>query len=180
MVKSGIQPWTQGPFDFTRAYSNGEYAHKFYSGRRVWGAFRLINPSVELAPEYGDLRVDAPYPWSMKPSKPLRATDLFRMHRDWYAGTPFDMTQGLAAGAFGSPDRFNGGDAEAAVPGAFERSIALQRTTYTHVLQTRGWLPDAVGGITWWGPVQAACSLSAALEKERGVVLERTRGRLER
>ena len=40
----------------------------------------------------------------------------------------------------------------AVASGAFERSIALHRTTYTHVLQTRGWLPDAVGGITWFGP----------------------------
>ena len=141
-----------GPFDFTRAYSDGEYAHKFYSGRRVWGAFRLINPTVELDPEYGDLRFDAPYPFSMKPAKPLKASDLFAMHRDWYEGTPFDMTKGLAAGPFGSPDRFNGGAGEEEVPGAFERSITLHRTTYTHVLQTRGWLPDAVGGITWFGP----------------------------
>jgi dipeptidase len=141
----------EGTFDFTRAFSGGEYAHKFYSGRRMWGAFRLVNPAVVLDPDYGDLRLDAPYPWSVPPAKPLTAADLHRMHRDWYAGTPFDMTHGLAAGPFGSPDRFNGGAAEASVPGAFERSIALHRTTYTHVLQTRAWLPDAVGGITWFG-----------------------------
>ena len=27
------------------------------------GAFRLVNPGIELPADYGDLRVDAPYPW---------------------------------------------------------------------------------------------------------------------
>jgi len=31
------------------------------------------------------------------------------------------------------------GECKPLVSGAFERSIALHRTTYTHVLQTRGW-----------------------------------------
>ena len=35
--------------------------------------------------------------------------------------------------------------------GAWERSIALHRTTYTHVTQSRAWLPDAVGGVMWIG-----------------------------
>ena len=151
--KHGLwDPDADGPFDFTRAYSAGEYAHKYYSGRRLWGAFRLVDENNPLPAQYGDLRVDAPYPFSVKPSKPVTAKSLFAWHRDWYAGTPFDMTRGLAAGPWGSPDRFNGGDAEASIPGAFERPIALHRTTYTHVLQTRRDFPDGSGGIMWYAP----------------------------
>ena len=145
---------SDGHFDFTKAFSDGEYAHKYYSGRRVWGAFRLINPSLKLSPEYGDLRLDAPYPFSVKPARPVAARDLFAWHRDWYQGTPFDVTRAgdVAGGPWSTPDRYGGGDAEASLPGAVERTIALYRTTYTHVLQTRAWLPDRVGGVTWFGP----------------------------
>ena len=172
-------PNRDGPFDFTRAFSAGEYAHKYYSGRRVWGGFRLINPAVTrrtLSPEYGDLRLDAPYPFSMRPAAPVTVEDLFAWHRDWYQGTPYDMSAGIAAGPFGSPDRFTAaapsaadgffsassetaprrrGDAAVHLVGkrwgAWERSIALHRTTYTHVTQSRAWLPDAVGGVMWIG-----------------------------
>ena len=162
-----------GPFDFTRAFSAGEYAHKYYSGRRVWGGFRLINPAVTkktLSPEYGDLRLDAPYPFSMRPAAPVTVEHLFAWHRDWYQGTPYDMSAGIAAGPFGSPDRFTaaapsadgvafGAPGRVSSPhsfsgkrwGAWERSIALHRTTYTHVTQSRAWLPDAVGGVMWIG-----------------------------
>ena len=175
--KHGLwDPATEGAFDFTRAFSAGEYAHKYYSGRRVWGGFRRINPDLAaktLSPEYGDLRLDAPYPFSMRPAEPVRVEHLFAWHRDWYQGTPYDMSKGIAAGPFGSPDRFtaaapkNGADASLALDeksafsfsfrgraspwGAWERSIALHRTTYTHVTQSRSWLPDAIGGVMWIG-----------------------------
>ena len=181
------------PFDFTRAFSAGEYAHKYYSGRRVWGGFRLINPALTektLSPEYGDLRLDAPYPFSMRPAALVTVEHLFAWHRDWYQGTPYDMSKGIAAGPFGSPDRFTAAarapradaspdeafhlralESNATRPrlvsqatpydmkragrasswGAWERSIALHRTTYTHVTQSRAWLPDAVGGVMWIG-----------------------------
>jgi hypothetical protein len=58
------------------------------------------------------------------------------------------MTQGLAAGPFGSPGRAAPGAAEASFApgrGAFERSIAIVRTIVSYVAVARSWLPLEVG-----------------------------------
>lgn len=125
--------WKDGQaFDFTAIYSKGEYVHKYYSGRRIWGAYRMIAPSQKLSPSYGNLRYDQAYPWSIKPDLPLDARAIMAIHRDWYAGTDFDQTQGLAAGAFGAPDRFT---VPSEVPGHWERTIGLFRTTFATIEQ---------------------------------------------
>ena len=122
--------------DFTRAFSDGEYAHKFYSGRRMWGGYRILAPSVVLPDNYTDLRFDTVYPTFIKPDKKLTVADLLEVHRTFYQGTKYDMTQGVAAGPFGNPDRFKT-QGITKVGGAWERSIGLFRTTQAHVLQAR-------------------------------------------
>lgn len=142
--------WFPGqPLDFTAIYSDGEYAHKFYSGRRVWGAFRLMG--ADFADEYADLRYNATYPPTAKPGKPVSVENLFAIHRDHYEGTKYDMTQGLAAGPWGDPDRWSG---QSSVKGHWERSIGLFRTGQTHVVQARK-AEEGVGTILWYGPHSA-------------------------
>lgn len=47
--------WKEGTaFDFTKMYSGGEYAHKYYSGRRMWRGFQMAKPSLKLPPNYED------------------------------------------------------------------------------------------------------------------------------
>eukprot|EP00667_Euglena_gracilis_P005864 EG_transcript_5904 len=145
--------WTPGtPFDFTKVYSDGEYAHKYYSGRRMWGAARLLAPSLNLSAEYGNLRLDAPYPFSFKPDRPVAPPDFFRVLRDWYADTPYDMTKGLAAGPFGSPNRYAPGPGESLVKGNWERSITLARTTYSFVVEVSAAAPAHSRAVLWFGP----------------------------
>eukprot|EP01031_Cornospumella_fuschlensis_P029260 gene29260-35321_t len=115
--------------DFTYLFSDGEYGHKYYSGRRVWGLYRLFAPSAQLSPDYVNLKDDAPYPFSFPVDQKLSPADMFRGMRDWYNDTPYSLTQGLAAGAFGTPDRYSGGAGESVVPGNWERSIALYRSS---------------------------------------------------
>eukprot|EP00958_Prasinococcus_capsulatus_P020889 scaffold2773_cov410-Prasinococcus_capsulatus_cf.AAC.2 len=71
--------------------------------------------------------------------------------RYMYQDTPYDMTQGLAAGAFGTPDRYSGGQGEQQVKGNWERSIGLFRTSDSYIVQARAWLPAEIGGVAWFG-----------------------------
>ena len=146
--------WTEGqPQDFTATFSDGEYSHKYYTGRRVWGAYRLLAPDLALSALYGNLKEDRPYPVTAPVSTLLSPSDLFTVHRDWYSGTPYDPSEPgvLAGGAFGSPDRFGGGEGEGVVQGSWERTIALYRTSSSFVVQSRSWLPSQVGGVIWFG-----------------------------
>jgi dipeptidase len=62
------------------------------------------------------------------------------------------MTKGLAAGPFGTPDRF--ATSSQNVSGSWVRSIAIYRTNWVHVQQmqkpTKD-LPKELAGITWFG-----------------------------
>ncbi len=74
--------------------------------------------------------------------------------RDYYEGTEFDLTKGMAAGPFGCPNRYptpskvrpedrKGLD--------WERAISIFRCSYSFVSQARSWLPDPIGGVLWFG-----------------------------
>lgn len=144
--------WKEGdPLDFTLMYSGGEYAHKYYSGRRMWGIFRRAAPSISLPDEYEDIRYKPAYPWSVKPDHPVSHRDVMAWHRDWYAGTKYDMTKGLQAGPFGSPDRFT---TSSTVKGNWERSIALYRTNavyVSHLRHPQEGLPKELASVAWYG-----------------------------
>eukprot|EP01047_Picozoa_sp_COSAG01_P069755 COSAG01_NODE_10404_length_2175_cov_2.057322_1_plen_644_part_00 len=154
--EQGLWNHSAGLLDFAGVYSHGEYGHKYYSGRRMWGSFRRLVPEVRLSPTYGNLKTDQPhpYPFALAPARKLNVSDVMATMRDHYEGTPFSSAVGLAAGAFGNPNRYGGGvwPNGSAVAGNWERTISIHRSTYTTVAQARAWLPDAVGGTLWFGP----------------------------
>lgn len=140
--------------DFTATFSDGEYAHKYYSGRRMWGVYRLIAPSAGLPSEYGNLKLDKPYPFSASVDKKVQPTDLFAVLREWYAGTNYSTgtpDENIAGGAYGSPDRYSGSTGEAQVKGTWERTIALFRTSDSYIVQSKNYAPNELG-VLWFGP----------------------------
>lgn len=154
-----------GLLDFTKTYSRGEYAHKYYSGRRMWDGLRRFKPSLSLPGEYGDLRFDKPerpwgkstYPFSVSPDQKVTPQSWFDAHRSHYEGTPYDTSVGMAAGPFGTPDRYATED-QPGDPGvgSWERTVSIYRTTYTWVVQANGMLPEDVAGTIWWGPADSS------------------------
>lgn len=147
--------WQEGLVkDFTATFSDGEYAHKYYSGRRMWIAFHRLAPSLQLLPVYDNLKMSKPYPFAVRVDAPVNTTQLFNLLRDWYEDTPYTAGEGsgLAGGAFSSPDRYTGGDGANEVSGSWERSIALFRSSDTYIVQSSSLLPRALGGVIWFGP----------------------------
>lgn len=141
---------SKGPFDFAAAYTFDEAGPvlPLYAGRRVWRVFDLVAPSLKLDSTLGFVPTMKTYPFSVKPDNKLNLTNLMSMLKDHYEGTPYDMTKGVAAGPFGSPIRYDGPAFN--VNGGWERPIAMYRTMFSFVLQTRTNLPDAVGGVAWY------------------------------
>lgn len=153
----------KGPLDWCETVSYGEYNHPYYSLRRVWSVFNRVNPKLKLSPWVeGPFTKD--YPFSIKPAKPLTLSDVKNLHRDQYEGTPFDMTKGLAAGPYGDPNRlynyaYDGSTKDVVQPakdlkGAWERPVSVYYCGYSFINHIRPHLPDAIGGVCWFGPDQ--------------------------
>ena len=153
-VQQGYHDPASGePFDFARAYDAPSQLSRRYTATRVWSLFRRAAPSLDLDPEFHRGSSDAePYPLWIKPDHKLTLADVMALMRDHYEGTPYDMTKGVDAGPFGTPNRWRPMSWE--VDGqrhTWERPISTQQTGFSFVSQSRSWLPDAVGGVFWYG-----------------------------
>ncbi len=122
------------------------------SRRREWRALSRIAPSLKLDPN------SEHYPLSVKAERKLSVKDVLDIFRDTYQDTAFDMTRSLIkAGRDGRVARnpiaspFMSQDYLDAFNITSERTIACKRATYVQITQSRGWLPDPVGGVVWLG-----------------------------
>jgi len=134
--KGYYDPKKDGPFNFAKIYSGNESRGNKI---REWRMFSLLCPSKEWD-------IDQEFPFSVEPDRKISARWwIDNIWRDHLEGTPYDMTQGMAAGPFGSPGRFR-------IPGLnTERTICTAGSGYTWVSQARQWLPDCIGGLFWYG-----------------------------
>jgi len=157
--KHGWWKSEDGQLDWLRAVSLGEYSHPYYSLRRVWRLQARITPSQVRTPWVKD-GYTREYPFSVRPDKKLGVRDVMGLYRDHYQGTEFDQSKEVTAGPFGCPYRYPGpmdargdtGDPNARLKGAWERPISIFRCGFSYVCQARGWLPDPIGGLVWFGP----------------------------
>ena len=143
-------------FSFRDAYCPIDFENVRYADARVWSFFRH-HYSHEVMDQYlpyinGDFDVCDHLPLWIKPDKPLSMRDLQQDMRDHFEGTPLDMTSDMTAGPWGMPIRplpmhFKDSDSLAYFR---ERPIATQQSGFTMTCQMRSWLPDDVGGVTWF------------------------------
>lgn len=151
--KGYYDPSSGKPFDFSEAYCPADAAKLRYTETRVWSIFRRIAPTRDWPTDYHrGVSGAARYPLWIKPDRKLTRMDVYRIMRDHYEGTPYDMTRGLDAGPFGSPNRYRPIEWKLDnADYAWERPISTQQTGYSFVAQCRSWLPNPVGGILWYG-----------------------------
>lgn len=141
------------PFQFNEVYDPANPANLRYCETRVWSIFRRAAPGQEFSSDYHRGVAGAKrYPLFIKPDKKLGVQDLMSLVRDHYEGTPFDQTKGIAAGAFGNPNRWRPLvweiDGEEA---SWERCISSYNTGFSIITQSRNHLRDEVGGVVWYG-----------------------------
>ncbi|MGQ1783581.1 dipeptidase [Saccharicrinis sp. GN24d3] len=147
-------------FSFADAYAPLDFGALRFCEARVWSGFRIMNPEMEKYESYVAEGKGERLPLWIKPSKKISYRDVQNIMRDHFEGTSLDMTKDAGAGAFARPYRFRPltwkvGDEEY----FNERAIATQQTGFSFVAQLRDWLPDAIGGILWFGVDDAASSV---------------------
>jgi dipeptidase len=132
---------------------------------REYFILSTLAPSLNLSYDADEL------PFSVKPEKKLSPRDVMKFFRETYEGTQWDMTKNLMF-TVKETDK-EGKEVEKKVktpainnwmssemrnilneihPGIVERqrTIAIAACSYSHVIQCRSWLPDAVGAVAWF------------------------------
>jgi len=139
------------PFEFCYAYAPASRT-SLYCRRREWRVLGLLAPSLKLDPNSEN------FPFSVKPEKKVTVRDLLAIFRDVYEGTEFDMTRTLNAvnrkgETVKSPvaNPFMSGDLRDLLRIKRERTICSPASTYLQITQSRGWLPNEIGGVVWLG-----------------------------
>ncbi|MFP4018832.1 MAG: dipeptidase [Bacteroidales bacterium] len=166
---------SEGEFKFCYAYAPDSRT-SVASRRREWRVFDLLAPSLDLNPTSEN------YPFSVKPDEKVTLSDMAKVFKDYYQGTPYDMRKNITttnedgeevisplANPFMPYDQLdiqdvNGGwfsvdDETGDVDFLGERTIARWYTMYGTIIQCRDWLPDEIGGIVWLAQDNIASSI---------------------
>lgn len=162
-------------FSFRDAYCPLEFGGLRGCEARAWSAFNILSDGVfcfedengnmvtRQAGDYLDYAMgynkDNNMPLWIKPVRKISVKNVADAMRDHYEGTPMDMTQDIGAGGNALPYRWRPMDFKyEGKTYTNERAIATQQTGFWFVGQSRGSLPDVIGGILWFGTDDAATS----------------------
>ena len=140
-------------FSFSDVYAPIDFSGARFCEARVWSGFNSVNSQMGKYLDYAmGENLSNRMPLWIKPDNKVGVKDVMGMMRNYYQGTPMDMTKDIGAGPFGSTVRWR--PMTWSVDGVsylHERAISTQQTGFSFVSQSRSWLPDPVGGILWFG-----------------------------
>ena len=140
-------------FSFQQAYCPYDFSALRGCEARVWSFFRQYDPTMDQYTDFikGD-PTKQPMPLYIKPNRKLSVQDVQQGMRNHFEGTDLDMTKDAGAGPYKVPYRWRPMTFKVdGVEYTNERAIATQQTGFVIVPQMREWLPDAIGGILWFG-----------------------------
>jgi len=150
--RKGYFSGTNAEFSFSDVYAPIDFGAARFCELRVWSFFRRFNNDMEQYKNYAagyDLKNRMPL--YIKPNRKLSVQDLLEAKRDYMQGTEFCMTQDVGAGPHLLPYRWRPLTWKHEGKEYFhERVTVTQQTGFSYVTQARSWLPDPIGGISWF------------------------------
>ena len=173
--RKGYFEGADSDFSFKKAYNPADFGTVRGCDARAWSAFNILTdgwfsffdengrPVTRDAYSYLDYvmgkDLDGDFPLFVYPRNKVSVKDVADVMRDHFEDTPMDMTQDIGAGGNALPYRWRPMEWEAdGKTYVNERAIATQQTGFWMVGQARNTVPDAVGGILWFGTDDAATS----------------------
>lgn len=139
-------------FSFSKAYAPLDFGARRYCEARVWSYFNMFTDRGKEFLPYIQGTTDEPMPLYVKPNRKISVQDVKNAMRDHYEGTALDITKDFGAGPYHTPYRLSPLEFEVNGQKYFnERPISTQQSGFVFVAQMRENLPDAVGGVLWFG-----------------------------
>ena len=160
----GIYKGADKQFSFSDTYAPVDFGGARFCEMRVYSMFHKVSKDVESNMAYweyvkGNIQYSGKnhyasnrMPLYIKPDRKISIHDMMMFMRDHLEGTDLDMSKDIGAGPFANPYRWRHLTWEVdSVKYCNERATATQQTGFSFISQMRSDLPDAIGGIHWWG-----------------------------
>ena len=148
-------------FSFSDTYAPVDFEGARFCEIRVWTMFNKVADNMDQYWDYvkGNVKHDKKtgyatnrMPLWVKANHKITLHEMMNFMRDHLEGTELDMSKDIGAGPFHAPYRWRPLTWKVdGVEYCNERATATQQTGFSFVVQARNWLPDAIGGIIWWG-----------------------------
>lgn len=146
---------TKEEFSFVDAYAPVTPISLLLCEGRVWSVFNRAAPSQQFSADYWRCVEGAePYPLFVKPDNKVTVQGMIAFVRDHFHDTPYYTGNGVGAGPYNNPYRWRPLTFQLEEDGptySWERTISQPQTGFSFISQSRDWLPDAIGGIFWYG-----------------------------